>query len=160
MYREYLVVAAALTWCSTVHAERLSKADRLLVHNLPERFTSGWTRSNPKQVMELFSRNAIFIPHDGVRPKVGWNAINKFWFANKGAAGTVTAFRMTVDGLSATSDHAILWGKSDLHWQDKATAYHWLGFYLMAVERTHGRWRISHLMSSDEQPTKSSLSSG
>jgi hypothetical protein len=65
----------------------------------------------------------------------------------------VTAFTKTVEGLSGDSRHAVIWGKSDLHWQDHKTAYHWPGYYLMAAERRGKKWLITHLMSSDEQPT-------
>jgi hypothetical protein len=107
--------------------------------------------------MSPFTPDAVFIPHDGVKPHIGRAAIDRFWFPPAGTAGTVPAFTMTVEGVSGDTRHAIVWGKSDLHWQDKANAYHWPGFYLMAAERRNRKWLVTHLMSSDEQPTKTPL---
>ena len=107
--------------------------------------------------MGLFASDAVFIPHDGVKPHIGKAAIEQFWFPAGGAAGSVTAFDKRVEGISGDSRHAIVWGNSDLHWRDESNAYHWLGYFLMAVERRNGRWFITHLMSSDEQPMKTPL---
>lgn len=120
---------------------------------LPARLTAGWLHNSRNEVMSLFAPEAVFIPHDGVKPHVGKAAIDQFWFPAGRAVGTVTSFTKTVDGLSGEGSHAILWGRSDLRWQDDKTAYHWLGYYLIAAERRNCRWLITHLMSSDEQPT-------
>lgn len=136
-----------------VMAEPLTKSDRAQLTGLPVRFAAGWLHNSRSEVMSLFTPDAVFIPHDGVKPHVGKAAIEAFWFPNSGASGKVTSFTKTVEGLSGDRTHAIIWGKSDLHWQDDKTAYHWPGYYLMAVERRNGRWLVTHLVSSDEQPT-------
>ncbi|MEO5613194.1 MAG: SgcJ/EcaC family oxidoreductase [Sphingomicrobium sp.] len=138
---------------STADAQPFSKSGRAEIQRLPQRLTQGWLNNNHHQVMALFAPEAVFIPHDGVHPRRGWAALKQFWFPSTGSAGTVTAFTMTVEGLSGDSGHAIVWGKSDLHWQDTKTAYHWPGYYLLAAEHRRGKWLITHLMSSDEQPT-------
>jgi hypothetical protein len=66
---------------------------------------------------------------------------------------------MTVEGLSGDAHSAIVWGKSDLHWQNDTAAYHWPGYYLMAAQHRHGRWLVTHMMSSDEQPTSKPIAS-
>jgi len=153
--RNVVVVFAALivTACHEPVAAPLSKSDRAAVTDLPRRFTSGWLHNSSKEVMALFAPEAVFIPHDGVSPHVGRQAIEDFWFPSKGPAGTVTAFTMTIDGVSGDTHRAIIWGKSDLHWQDAKTAYRWPGYYLMSAERRQGHWLVTHLMSSDQQPT-------
>jgi uncharacterized protein (TIGR02246 family) len=140
-----------------VCAAPLTKADRAELAALPARFTAGWLRNSHEQVMHPFAPEAVFIPHDGVKPHMGRAAIDQFWFPSARTVGSVTAFKMTVERVSGDARHAIVWGKSDLHWQDKANAYHWPGYYLMAAERRSGKWLVTHLMSSDEQPTKKSL---
>jgi uncharacterized protein (TIGR02246 family) len=149
-----LLLASVLSLISAPGiAAPLTKSDRVELTSLPAKFTGGWLHSSRIEVMRLFASDAVFIPHDGVKPHIGKAAIEQFWFPVTGSAGKVTAFTKTVDGLSGDDRNAIIWGKSDLHWQDDKTAYHWPGYYLMAVERRSGKWLITHLMSSDEQPT-------
>jgi len=150
---------AALALASGGEARPLSASDRVEIRSIPRRFTTDWERNDKREILRLFAPDAVFIPHDGVRPHRGRRAISQFWFPAHGPAGTVTSFTMTVEGVSGSSERAIVWGKSNLQWQDKTTAYRWPGYYLMGVTRDHGRWLITHLMSSDEQPTKSALPS-
>lgn len=152
--RNLIVLAAILlSACHASGTAPMSSADRSAVGALPSRLTAGWLHNDSQEVMGLFAPEAVFIPHDGVVPHVGKAAINDFWFPATGAAGKVTAFTMTTEGLTGDSETAIVWGKSDLHWQDDKTAYHWPGYYLIAAERRNGKWLVTHLMSSDEQPT-------
>jgi len=158
--RSFVILTALFaTACQQPAAAPLSKSDRAAVAELPRRFTNGWLHSSSDEVMALFAPEAVFIPHDGVSPHVGRPAIQDFWFPSKGAAGTVTAFTMTVEGLSGDAHSAIVWGKSDLHWQNDTAAYHWPGYYLMAAQHRHGRWLVTHMMSSDEQPTSKPIAS-
>ena len=147
-----LIAAAAVASASAASAKPLSPPERAAVEALPRQLTEGWLRNDREKVMGLFAPQAVFIPHDGVAPKIGWQALDRFWFPSTGAAGTVTAFKMTVENVAGESGHAVIWGRSDLHWQDKTTAYHWPGYYLIAAERRGKTWLITHLMSSDEQP--------
>ncbi len=151
--RPVILLAALLAVAPPGLAAPLTKADRAAVARLSATFTAGWLHNSRSEVMGVFAPDAIFIPHDGVRPHIGRKAIEQFWFPATGPAGTVTAFTMSADGVSGEGNHAIVWGKSDLHWQDNKTAYHWPGYYLMSAERRHGKWLVTHLMSSDEQPT-------
>src|SRR6185295_3953107 len=152
--RALIFVPALLSLAVTpAPAAPLTKSDRAELASLSAKFTGGWVHNSRDEVMSLFAPDAVFIPHDGIKPHIGKAAIEQFWFPGSGAAGTVTAFTKTVDGLSGDGAHAIIWGKSDLHWQDSKTAYHWPGYYLMAVERRNGKWLVTHLMSSDERPT-------
>lgn len=151
--RALLLLLLLLSLSRPAISAPLTKSDRAELAALSARFTAGWQHNSPGEVMGLFAPDAVFIPHDGVKPHIGKAAIEQFWFPPKGSAGTVTSFTKTVDAVSGDTHHAIVWGKSDLHWQDDKTAYHWLGYYLIAAERRNGRWFITHLMSSDEQPT-------
>jgi uncharacterized protein (TIGR02246 family) len=156
----FVIFAALLvTACQQPAAEPLSKSERAAVVELPRRFTNGWLHNSSQEVMALFAPEAVFIPHDGVSPHIGRPAIHDFWFPTKGGAGKVTAFTMTVEGLGGDAHNAIVWGKSDLHWQNDKAAYHWPGYYLMSAEQRHGRWLVTHLVSSDEQPTSKPIAS-
>jgi len=150
---------AMLLACASISAAAapFTKADRAQVARIHAQFTAGWRHSSRSEVMNLFAPEAVFIPHDGVKPHIGKAAIEQFWFPKAGTAGTVTDFVMTAEGVSGDNDHAIVWGKSDLHWQNNTTAFHWPGYYLMSVQRKRGKWLVTHLMSSDEQPTSKPL---
>ena len=151
--RGVMLLGVMLGAATPAAAAPLTKSDRAAVVRIPARFTAGWLHNSRSEVMGVFAPEAVFIPHDGVRPHVGRKAIEQFWLPSTGAAGTVTTFTMTTEGVSGDGDHAIVWGKSDLHWQDDKTAYHWPGYYLMSAERRHGKWLVTHLMSSDAQAT-------
>ena len=153
MYRIFLVAIIMLARPQILEAQPLSRHDREAVERLLQRFTQGWLQNDRKAVMGLFAPEAVFIPHDGVQPHRGWSAIDQFWFPKAGTAGTVTSFRMSVEGISGNSPSAIVWGKSDLRWQNTTTAFHWPGYYLMVARPNGKRWVVTHLMSSDEEPT-------
>ena len=155
--RSLLATAVLLLGASSLTAAPFTKTDRVTVAGIPARFTAGWMHNSRDEVMNLFTPDAVFIPHDGVKPHIGRAAIEQFWFPPAGPAGKVTAFTMTAEGVSGDADHAIVWGKSDLHWQNEQTAYHWPGYYLMSVQRKGRKWRVTYLVSSDEQPTSRPL---
>jgi uncharacterized protein (TIGR02246 family) len=155
--RALFILLAFLLIPAPALAGQLTKSDRTVLAELPAKFTAGWLHNSRDEVMRLFAPDAVFIPHDGVKPHIGKAAIEQFWFPRTGSAGAVTDFKKTVEGLAGDSEHAILWGKSDLHWQDNSKAYHWLGYYLMALERRKTKWLVTYLMSSDEQPTTTPL---
>ena len=155
--RVSLATAALLFNASCLTAAPFTLADRDAVARIPGKLTSGWVHASRSEVMRLFAPDAVFIPHDGVRPHIGKAAIEQFWFPKGAAAGKVTRFLMSADGVSGEGDQAVVWGKSDLHWQNDKAAYHWPGYYLISARRKHGKWLVTHLMSSDEQPTKEPL---
>ena len=78
--RALLFVAAIGLAAAPVMAEPLTKSDRAQLTSLPVRFAAGWLHNSRSEVMSLFTPDAVFIPHDGVKPHVGKAAIEAFWF--------------------------------------------------------------------------------
>jgi ketosteroid isomerase-like protein len=153
MIRFAFLLPIALIWSAATQAAPLSAADLATLRQLTQRYVDGWLHNDRSQVMGLLSQDAVFIPHDGVQPHIGYAKIDEFWFPGGKPAGGVTAFAMPITDISGADDHATIYGRSDLLWHNQTQRYRWVGSYLIVARRDAHGWRFTHLMSSDEQPT-------
>ena len=133
-------------------ATPLTQGDIAALRAMSDGFVKGWMDNVRQAVMSSFSKDAVFIPHDGVRPKVGYAEIGQFWFPHGKASGVIPAFTHAISDISGADDHAVIYGRSDLTLQDETERYHWIGNFLFVAHKDKGRWIFTHLMSSDEQP--------
>ena len=133
-------------------AASLSAADEVALRDLSSRYVSGWLRNDRAAVMGVMAPEAVFIPHDGVPPHIGYQAIDAFWFPNGKAIGVVPAYKQTITAIDGTSDRATLYGRFDLTWQDDRQRYNWIGNFLINARKDNDRWLVTHMMASDEDP--------
>jgi ketosteroid isomerase-like protein len=153
------LVAAALIFSSSLVAARpLSAEDVTRLRAMSDLYVAGWLRNDRIAVMSVMSPDVVFIPHDGVQPRIGYDRLDSFWFPNGRAAGTVVAFTQTISNISGEGNHALIYGRSDLTWQNTAQRYHWIGNFLIVARRAGGRWLFTHMMASDEAPTIQQIS--
>ena len=148
------LLACLLTACSNADpgTTPISAADHKALRALSDRFVAGWLANDRRAVMGDIAPEAVFIPHDGVKPKVGYKAIDAFWFPNGKAVGKVAAFKHNISAIDGSGDRAVFYGRSDLTWQDNKQRYHWIGNFLFSARKERGRWLVTHMMSSDEPP--------
>ena len=71
----FLLSALALI-SAPANSAPLTKSDRSELTSLSAKFTGGWMHNSRDEVMSLFAADAVFIPHDGVKPHVGKAAID------------------------------------------------------------------------------------
>lgn len=157
MVRNFVVALLLLAVAAPAQATPLAKEDELKLRALSDGYVEAWLHNDRQGVMGVLAPEAVFIPHHGVKPKIGWAEIDAFWFPGGKAVGTVTDFRHDITAVSGDEDDAIIYGRSDLSWQDDRQRYRWIGNFLFVTRKEQGRWVITHMMSSDEQPTVQDL---
>src|SRR5205085_9944618 len=151
--RAAFLVPIALMCSAAAQAAPLSSADLATLRHMTQRYVDGRLHNNRSQVMSLLSKDAVFIPHDGAKPHIGYSKIDEFWFPGGKAGGGVSAFAMPVIDISGADNHAVIYGRSNLNWHNQTQRFQWIGYYLIVARRHKDGWLFTHLMSSDEQPT-------
>jgi len=118
-----------------------------------DRYVAAWRRGDADGVMALIATDAVILPHDGLEPRVGHDAIRQFWFSPSRGVTGIDEFRFDLRGTTVRGDGALTWGKRVLqYWQgagaEKVT-YRWAGTVLIALRRREGSWEITHFMWDD-----------
>ena len=128
-----------------------SSADALrAVH---EAYRKAWLANDREGVLRLFDRDAVLLPHHGLEPVVGLEAIRQFWFA-PGPPTEITLFEQDYDEVTADGSHGLVRGRSRVQWtvQKDSELEHWrnAGTFLTVLRRgDDGAWRITHLVWDD-----------
>lgn len=150
-----------LVACSTAGwSAPLSSADEAALRALSDGYVKAWVANDRDGVMGVMAPEAVFIPHDGVQPRVGASKIDEFWFPNGKAVGVVPAYTQTVTAISGDHSRATMYGRFDLTWQNATQRYNWLGNWLIVARKDNGRWLVTHMMASDADPKVEDLAAG
>ena len=90
--RSSICVMPLLVCCSSVAlAAPLSSGDETALRALSDGYVKAWMRNDRAGVMGFMAPEAVFIPHDGVRPHIGRAKIDEFWFPGGNPVGVVRA---------------------------------------------------------------------
>jgi uncharacterized protein (TIGR02246 family) len=153
-----LLLAPLLAACAGAGPpDTLSVTDETALRDLSNGYVQAWLKNDQAGVMGVMAPEAVFIPHDGVPPHIGYQAIDTFWFPGGKAVGVVPAYRQTVTAVSGTANRATLYGRFDLTWQDDKQRYNWIGNFLINARKDRDRWLVTHMMASDEDPKITNL---
>jgi len=52
---------------------------RALGRELVDAFAAGWSKGDVKQILEVFSEQAVFVETPFSEPRTGWDAIRAYW---------------------------------------------------------------------------------
>ncbi len=120
-------------------------------------YVAAWRGGDQNAILDSFAPDAVFLPHDGVEPRVGREAMRAFWFRPRPTSG-IDAMSFELQDCDDHGDAAIAWGRHALTWwqieaEGKAT-YSWKGTVLVALQRKDTRWLMTHLMVDDPAPTR------
>ena len=152
----YLSLALVLL-AAQASAAPLSSADEGALRMLTEQYAKAWVANDRAGVMGPWARDGVFIPHDGVQPRIGYDKLDAFWFPNGKAVGTVPAYTQTITAISGDDRFATLYGRFDLTWQNDSKRYNWIGNWLIVARKDQGRWQVTHMMASDADPAVTDL---
>ena len=116
-------------------------------------YVEAWLSNDPKAIMATLTDDAILMPHHGVAPVVGKDAIQAFWFPPDAPPTKVTRIVNSVTEVDGQGDLAFVWGRSELVFEYDGKTYSNEGNYLSILRRgDDGRWRISRRMWNDPVP--------
>ena len=123
------------------------------VRALVDTYADAWRRGDQAAVLDCFAPDAVFLPHDGVRPRVGIDELRAFWFPPGASASGIERFDFDLRSVVDHGEWAVAWGTRVLrYWQvegaERAT-YEWAGTVLLVLERDRDRCRITHFMNDD-----------
>ena len=132
----------------------LSPADRERIRFVSQAYCDAWLKNDEAAVLRLFTKDAVLLPHHGLDPVVGEEAIRAFWFPKGGPPTTVTKLTQTVDEIGGSGDFAYLRGRSAVSWVSGTAAAAKTssnaGTFLNILRRQpDGSWRITHQMWDD-----------
>jgi len=118
-----------------------------------ESYRRAWLANDAEGVLRVFTPDAVLLPHHGLPPVVGLEAIRAFWFA-PGPPTTITVLELEVDEASIHDATGIVRGRSRVEWtvQKDGTVEQWAnaGTFLSLLRRgADGAWRITHHMWDD-----------
>ena len=152
MRRAWVVFAILAVTSSGALAKTLTAQDVTALRALSSSYVQGWLQNDQHAVMSVMAHDAVFIPHDGVQPRIGYDAISEFWFPNGSAVGRVPAYTQTITSITGENGHATLYGRFDLTWENETTRYNWIGNFMIVARRAKGRWLVTHMMANDADP--------
>jgi uncharacterized protein (TIGR02246 family) len=116
-------------------------------------YVNAWLTNDPAAVMATLTEDAVLIPHHGVDPIVGADAIRQFWFPPGAPATTVTEMINTITEVQGHGELAIVWGRNELAFTYEGKTYRNEGNYLSVLTRDdEGRWRIARRIWNDPPP--------
>ena len=90
------------------------------------------------------------IPHHGVEPLVGTEAIEQFWFPPDSPPTTVTHLTNSVTEVDGRGDLAFVWGRGELVFEYDGATYSNIGNYLSVLRKgADGQWLIARRIWND-----------
>lgn len=155
LVRAFVVaIAIVLLTGMALCEECLSQKDRDAVTKASENYRMAWLANDAEAVRRNFTQDAVLLPHHGVDPVVGMDAINKFWWPASATKTTITRFEITYDELGGCGPIAFFRGRSRVDWtvedNGKKTDFFNAGTFLTLMKKMpDGEWKITHQMWDD-----------
>jgi ketosteroid isomerase-like protein len=149
-----VVILLALGLSASLQAAqcRLSRSDENAVTKLPQLYRDAWYSDDAeKSVMNLFVDSAAILPHHGVAPKNGAEAIRAFWFPKSTRPFDLLEFTMTPEAIDGCGEVAYVHGKQTLRWKfrDDPAVTSQRGTFLMIARKVGKEWRVHRFMWDD-----------
>ena len=145
-----LVLAMA---CAHGSASQPPESEARALREVHEAYRRAWLANDTEGVMRLFAPDAVLMPHHGLAPVVGAEAIRAFWFA-PGPPTVITRLDLELDEVSVQGAIGLVRGRSHVEWtvEKGSTPERWAnaGTFLTLLRRgSDGAWRITHHMWDD-----------
>ncbi|MGH9603555.1 MAG: YybH family protein [Terriglobales bacterium] len=146
-------------WTERVNCpDMLTTQDREAITQVKATYRKAWLAGDAEGVRNLFTKDAVLMPHHGVPAVVGVKAINDFWWPAKSPKTVITKLEVPIEEISGDGRMALVRGRSEVAWtvedQGKLTTFANSGTYLTALRKLpDGAWKITHHMW-DDPPTQ------
>lgn len=130
-------------------------SDRAEVARVYQSYAEIWRRNDttvPKGIMELFTDDAVIMPHHGDPRRDGKTAIADFWFPGGKVYGRVDRYTQTVEGVHINGDAAHIYGRFDLKFTFNGMVTENGGNQMAVMRRTDAGWKMAALIWNDPFP--------
>jgi uncharacterized protein (TIGR02246 family) len=145
-----LLTFGIVVWALPSFSSGLSPED---TDTVKEANLAAWLANDAEAVMATLTEDAVLLPHHGVAPVVGAEAIRRFWFPPDSPPAKVTHMVNSVTEVDGSGDMAIVWGLAELEFTYEGKTYRNNGNYLSVLRRgDDGRWRIARRIWNDPMP--------
>jgi uncharacterized protein (TIGR02246 family) len=136
------------------YSAALAKEDTAAVKAVIESYRTSWLADDAEGVLKTFTDDAVLLPHHGVTPVVGRQALKDFWWPAGASRVKLNKLEITVDEVGGDCHLAYARGHDAISWavEEGGTqkAYINSGTYLNILRKMpDGTWRISHHMWDD-----------
>ncbi len=143
------LVVAVLTVGPPVLADE--DHDAAALRALDQAYANAWMNGDADGVMALFTEDATLVPHHGVAPVKGRDAIRKNWFDPDFAPTVVPESVRQPAEIFISGDIGVVRGRARLVWEYEGTRTTIPeGNYVMIAIRHDQRWRIRMLTWNDD----------
>jgi len=132
--------------------------DRQELRSLDQRYGAAWLEQDAeKAVMELFSPDAVIIPHHGNDPAVGDEAIRTFFWPKDSVPTKILEFERRATEAGGSGKLGYVRGRFNLKFSfevdGKESVYSSEGNYLLLAKKTQSNeWKIFRLIWNDPVP--------
>ncbi len=129
----------------------LQTADETAIILLDRAYTQRWKAGQADAVMDLFTDDAVVMPHLGEAPKVGKAALRAWWFPDGTPALDITHFDHRPMRVTVTGNMAMIYGRLSLSWvEDGMQTTITDGTYMLVAIRIDEAWKIHGYSYSDD----------
>lgn len=118
------------------------------LREVQETYRRAWLANDASAVLGVFAPDAVLLPHHGLNPVLGVDAIRQFWFAPGPPTG-ITLLELEYEEIAAEGDRGLVRGRSRVEWTVRrgSELERWAnaGTFLTLLRRgPDGVWRITH----------------
>ena len=125
--------------------------DKAALRALDQAYATAWMNGDADGVMVLFTEDATLVPHHGVAPVKGQDAIRNNWFDPSYAPTVVPESLREPDEIFISGDMGVVRGRARLVWEYEGTRTTIReGNYVMIAVRQVKGWRIRMLTWNDD----------
>jgi uncharacterized protein (TIGR02246 family) len=125
--------------------------DEAALRALDQAYATAWINGDADGVMALFTEDATLVPHHGVAPVKGQDAIRKNWFDPDYAPTVVPESVRQPAEIFISGDIGVVRGRARLVWEYEGTRTTIPeGNYVMIAIRHDQGWRIRMLTWNDD----------
>ena len=137
-----LVFSTLLLLAAPLLGSGLSDRDAAAVRKTMDRYVAAWLAGDAAEVMRELTVDSVLIPGANP-PRVGADAIRKYWWPPDAPAFALTRFDNTVDAIAGSGDTAVVRGTQVIEWRSGEQGWRTRGNYVSVLRRTKDGWRIA-----------------
>jgi ketosteroid isomerase-like protein len=145
--------------------EPITPTAELAIRNLVKSYTEAWRLGLRRTILKHLDADAVLMPHHGVSPVEGKDAIDRFWWPDDAPKTGVSRFDIEPDEVYGEGDLAFLRGRFTLeYWvgEDEARqSFSSRGNWMAIIMRNdQGRWLLHRIIWNDPTDTNIESASG